>query len=551
MRFNMAARLAFLTAFSYLLSSTVFVDSEIFTALSHVRGLVNIEMELSDALEDYIAEQELRLNRLKSFAKDVGKAMERANANRDEYIGHPVNTYLMIKRLVNEWPQHVKSTEQEGDAEGLLIDKLENYRAYFPGQDDLEGAMAAIKRLQDVYNLTPYDFTGGKYGIRTDSGSLLTAMDAFKFGRGAFVSDDMENTQQWMAESLRLMNMEPDNQKEIPNRFSVLDHLAWSSYQLGDLRKAINYTVAALKVVPNHERSVTNLKRFKEAQNMLGEERSKQTEPEEPQFSYLATKLPQKTMKSFSWMEERRIFKRLCRGDPMPRAPQSPERLRCYYKTGHPLCTIKRCPIEVVFTNPDIMILHNLMSDAEIDKLIELSEPLLNRATVHNPITGELEYANYRISKNCWLNEGHDELIGRVNQRMTALTELNLRTAEDFQVQNYGLAGHYDPHFDFSRDLENSSLGRLGTGNRIATVLLYMTDVEAGGATVFPYVGARVKPKKGDAVFWHNMLRSGEGDFRTRHAGCPVLKGWKWVSNKWIHEYGNEFTRPCTLSPDE
>ena len=115
----MAVRLAFLTAFSYFLSTTVFVDSEIFTALSHVRRLVNIEMELSDALEDYIAEQELRLNRLKSFAKDVGKAMERANANRDGYIGHPVNTYLMIKRLVKEWPEHVKSTEQEGDAEGI------------------------------------------------------------------------------------------------------------------------------------------------------------------------------------------------------------------------------------------------------------------------------------------------------------------------------------------------------------------------------------------------------------------------------------------------
>ena len=33
---------------------------------------------------------------------------------------------------------------------------------------------------------------------------------------------------------------------------------------------------------------------------------------------------------------------------------------------------------------------------------------------------------------------------------------------------------------------------------------------------------------QGDAVFWHNLLQSGEGDFRTRHAGCPVLKGWKW-----------------------
>lgn len=92
--------------------------------------------------------------------------------------------------------------------------------------------MAAIKRLQEVYNLKPFDFTSGRYSIRTASGSLLTATDAFNFGRGAFVSEDMENTQQWMAESLRLLDMESSSQKEMPNRFSVLDHLAWSSYQV-------------------------------------------------------------------------------------------------------------------------------------------------------------------------------------------------------------------------------------------------------------------------------------------------------------------------------
>ena len=58
-------------------------------------------------------------------------------------------------------------------------------------------------------------------------------------------------------------------------------------------------------------------------------------------------------------------------------APQSPDRLRCYYKTGHSLCTIKRCPIEVVFTNPDIMIFHQIMSNAEIDKVITISKPLV------------------------------------------------------------------------------------------------------------------------------------------------------------------------------
>jgi hypothetical protein len=57
------------------------------------------------------------------------------------------------------------------------------------------------------------------------------------------------------------------------------------------------------------------------------------------------------------------------------------------------------------------------------------------------------------------------------------------------------------------------------------------------------------------------------GDYTTRHAGrfthplffflyvfyfwlaCPVLIGNKWVANKWIHERGQEFRRPCSLDP--
>ena len=36
-----------------------------------------------------------------------------------------------------------------------------------------------------------------------------------------------------------------------------------------------------------------------------------------------------------------------------------------------------------------------------------------------------------------------------------------------------------------------------------------------------------------------------------RHAACPVLAGNKWVSNFWIHERGQEFTRPCSTDPFE
>ena len=115
----MASKRALLASFCYLIGMTVLVNSEMFTALSHLQRLVNVEMELSDALDDYIAEQEARLRRLKIFAGDVNVAMEQAKSNRDHYIGHPVNTYLMVKRFVKDWPEHVQSVEQEGDSEGM------------------------------------------------------------------------------------------------------------------------------------------------------------------------------------------------------------------------------------------------------------------------------------------------------------------------------------------------------------------------------------------------------------------------------------------------
>ena len=39
---------------------------------------------------------------------------------------------------------------------------------------------------------------------------------------------------------------------------------------------------------------------------------------------------------------------------------------------------------------------------------------------------------------------------------------------------------------------------------------------------------------QGAAAFWYNVRRSGEGDSRMVHAGCPVLLGDKWGTFLWI-----------------
>lgn len=70
---------------------------------------------------------------------------------------------------------------------------------------------------------------------------------------------------------------------------------------------------------------------------------------------------------------------------------------------------------------------------------------------MQNYKTGDLEVAHYRISKSAWLKEEEHEAVARVSRRIEDMTGLSTSTAEELQVVNYGIGGHYEPHYDFAR----------------------------------------------------------------------------------------------------
>ena len=50
------------------------------------------------------------------------------------------------------------------------------------------------------------------------------------------------------------------------------------------------------------------------------------------------------------------------------------------------------------------------------------------------------------------------------------------------QILHYEHGQKYEPHYDFFHDKANRDWG----GHRVATVLMYLSNVENGGETVFP-----------------------------------------------------------------
>ena len=71
-------------------------------------------------------------------------------------------------------------------------------------------------------------------------------------------------------------------------------------------------------------------------------------------------------------------------------------------------------------------------------------------------------------------------------------------------------------------------------GQRVATLIMYLAEPVAGGATVFPQLGLQVAPKLGQAVFFSYVAP--EPASLSLHGGAPVLEGEKWIATKWLRQ---------------
>lgn len=181
--------------------------------------------------------------------------------------------------------------------------------------------------------------------------------------------------------------------------------------------------------------------------------------------------------------------------------------------------------VEIYRQIPRIEMYHDLISSSFADMLSEMSYDNLVRKAVnkvlyyqmvlylqHSPLTlsassGKIKSSSGRVGKTGFLRS-HPEVYSGVGTKLDALVthlrqlagravDLDGGNAESLQVVSYGIGGHYEPHVDYFNSVHGTEVPGQ---DRMATMLFYLSDVRAGGATVFPFLDVAISPSKGNLL---------------------------------------------------
>ena len=258
----------------------------------------------------------------------------------------------------------------------------------------------------------------------------------------------------------------------------------------------------------------------------------------------------------------------------------------------------RKVTLETLSADPKIFRVYNFFSDSESEELIRNALAATDdQFRLKRSSTGNNGYHQdvLRTSENAF--DTSSEVAMRLKRRafnLLGIFPYDETLADGLQILRYNQTTAYVDHFDWMEpDLASGhdyDSGANGT-NRYATILLYLSDVEDGGETLFSlaaeesiaylkgqkfdagytpvtseeaqvtassYLEQRnvshlfpetswqrtlitncrsrlaLRPRRAEAILFYSQLPDGSPDRNSLHAGCPVLEGQKWAANLWV-----------------
>jgi prolyl 4-hydroxylase len=179
-----------------------------------------------------------------------------------------------------------------------------------------------------------------------------------------------------------------------------------------------------------------------------------------------------------------------------------------------------------------LFIQRDFLSAAECAGLIERIEAQRRPSTIADANGDQA----FRTSETCDLDSG-DPFVAAIDAKLAAFAGLDPAYGEPIQGQRYAAGQEFKAHTDFF-DPHGTDFERYCSvaGNRTWTLMVYLNQPAAGGATRFVKIGKTVQPETGKLLAWNNRVRPGHYNGDSLHHGMKVRSGVKHIITKWYRE---------------
>ena len=172
------------------------------------------------------------------------------------------------------------------------------------------------------------------------------------------------------------------------------------------------------------------------------------------------------------------------------------------------------------------------LDEAACDRLVATIDANRRPST----LLSERANSQFRTSDSCDMDRWSDA-IRPIDETIAGLLGIRPEQGETMQGQRYAPGQQFRAHHDYFHESEQYwERMRTSGGQRTWTAMVYLNDVEEGGATWFPQAGIKVAPRKGLLLTWNNMTADGSPNVLTTHEGMPVVDGVKYIVTKWFRE---------------
>jgi prolyl 4-hydroxylase len=180
----------------------------------------------------------------------------------------------------------------------------------------------------------------------------------------------------------------------------------------------------------------------------------------------------------------------------------------------------------------DLFVRRGFLSAQECAEVVAMIDARRRPST----LSDDLGDKSFRTSETCDLDPSLPA-VAALERKIADFAGIDPQYGEPIQGQRYAEGQEFKAHTDYFEPNGPDFLRFCSVaGQRTWTVMIYLNEPEAGGATRFKTIGKTIQPEIGKLLAWSNQRPDGTPNPNTLHHGMKVRAGVKYIITKWFRE---------------